>query len=61
MTQEFNTQERRRILAFVREVIDRELHNAPMPDAPEIPGLDERRSCFVTLHDCCGNLRGTLR
>ena len=46
MTQEFNTQERRRILAFVREVIDRELHNAPMPEAPEIPGLDERRSCF---------------
>ena len=52
MTKEFTTQERRRILAFVREVIGSELRNAPMPVAPAIPELDERRACFVTLHDC---------
>lgn len=60
MTKEFTTQERRWILAFVREVIGSELRNAPMPVAPAIPELDERRACFVTLHDCCGNLRGCI-
>ena len=60
MTKEFTTQERRWILAFVREVIGSELRNAPMPVAPAIPELDERRACFVTLNDCCGNLRGCI-
>lgn len=60
MTKEFSAQERRRILAFVREVIECELRNAPMPEAPGIPELEERRACFVTLHDCSGNLRGCI-
>ncbi|MBS1371051.1 MAG: AmmeMemoRadiSam system protein A [Lentisphaeria bacterium] len=60
MAKEFSPQERRQILAFVREAIESELHGAETPQHPPIPELGERRACFVTLHDCAGNLRGCI-
>lgn len=60
MTKMFTMGEQQRILAFVREVIGCKLRDAPMPEAPDIPKLEEHRSCFVTLHDCRGNLRGCI-
>ncbi|MDR0931584.1 MAG: AmmeMemoRadiSam system protein A [Victivallales bacterium] len=60
MAKEFSISERGRILAFVREVIACELASSDLPEAPDIPGLNELRSCFVTLHDCEGNLRGCI-
>ncbi len=56
---QFSPQERRRILAFVRDVIGRNLAGAELPEVPELPRLMQPGACFVTLKEE-GELRGCI-
>ncbi len=60
MEAQFSPAERRRLLAFARQVIERNLFDADPPEMPDIPRLAEKGACFVTLKDRCGELRGCI-
>ncbi|MBO5689253.1 MAG: AmmeMemoRadiSam system protein A [Lentisphaeria bacterium] len=52
---------RQKILTFVRNTVDAEFANAPYPDVPDVPELQEKGACFVTLHSMPGEvLRGCI-
>ena len=56
----WNGPERTAVLQFVRGVIAAELDGAPDPELPDLPALQEKGACFVTLHDGTGELRGCI-
>lgn len=60
MAERFNPSKRRRILAFVREVIRNRLANLPLPVVPLIDELAENGSSFVSIHTRDGQLRGCI-
>ena len=51
--------EQRRILGFVRGILSSACAGGRDPEAPELPLLAERGSCFVTLREN-GNVRGCI-
>ncbi len=56
----FSQSEHAAILKFVRGVIAANLAGENLPARPEIALLAEPGSCFVTLHDADGELRGCI-
>jgi len=59
MTGNFTSEERRRILGFVRAVISCACGGGKDPEAPDIPRLAEKGACFVTLREG-GAVRGCI-
>lgn len=55
----FSETEQKRLLEFARSVISAQLTGAASPETPDIPGLENEGSCFVTLH-LKGELRGCI-
>jgi AmmeMemoRadiSam system protein A len=57
----YSEEERHTILKFIRATISAKLNNTNPPLLPELAGkLDRQGSCFVTLHDANGMLRGCI-
>ncbi len=56
----FDAGQRRLVLEYVRGVIEHRLAGIPAPPRPDIPALRELGSCFVTLNDAAGELRGCI-
>ena len=56
---ELSSEERRRILGFVRGVISAACAGGGDPQTPEIPLLGEKGACFVTLREN-GEMRGCI-
>lgn len=48
------------LVALARDAIRASLGLAPSPRADRLPGFQERRACFVTLHTAQGALRGCV-
>lgn len=52
--------DKREIMAFVREVVRMELAGADAPELPELECLQRSGACFVMLRDLCGCPRGCI-
>ena len=57
----YSEEEQQTILKFIRTTISAKLNNIKPPQLPELAGkLNRQGSCFVTLHDANGRLRGCI-
>ncbi|MDD4817553.1 MAG: AmmeMemoRadiSam system protein A [Victivallaceae bacterium] len=56
----FDAGQRRAVLEYVRSVIEHRLAGIPAPARPDMAELRGLGSCFVTLNDASGELRGCI-
>ncbi|OGV50093.1 MAG: hypothetical protein A2X49_08770 [Lentisphaerae bacterium GWF2_52_8] len=57
----YSAEDKKALLGLARETIEAVLRHSPQPKTDALPAkLQEIASCFVTLHDKDGNLRGCI-
>lgn len=58
---DYSVEEKKLMLSIARATMEATLKKTDMPDRSELPEkFRETRSCFVTLHDKSGSLRGCI-